>query len=56
MAKLTAWIFTVIGALLVLQLLIPATFNGAWFSWTIAVLVLVMGIAKLMRNYSHKKR
>ena len=54
MAKLTAWIFTVIGLLLVLQLLIPATFTGAWFNWVIALLVLVMGIAKLMRNYKKK--
>ena len=51
MAKLTAWIFTIIGLLLVLQLLIPTTFTGAWFNWLIALLVLVMGIAKLMRNY-----
>ena len=51
MAKLTAWIFTIIGLMLVLQLLIPTTFSGAWFNWIVALLVLVMGIAKLMRNY-----
>lgn len=50
MAKLTAWLVTLVGILLVLPLInvaIPATVN----SWVIALAVLVIGIAKLMRNY-----
>ena len=51
MAKLTAWLVTLLGLLLVLQLLRPATFTGAWFNWLVALAVLVIGIGKLMRNY-----
>ena len=56
MAKLTAWLVTLLGVLLVLQLLVPATFSGDWFNWLIALAVLVVGIGKLIRNYSYKKR
>lgn len=52
MAKLTAWLVTLLGLLLVLALLIPTTFSGAWFSWVVAVVVLIVGIGKLVRNYS----
>lgn len=51
MAKLTAWLVTLIGVLLVLQLVAPTTFSGAWFNWLVAIVVLVIGIGKLMRNY-----
>jgi len=50
MAKLTAWIVTLIGVLLVLPLLgldIGMTLN----SWLIAIAVLVIGVGKLLRNY-----
>lgn len=56
MAKLTAWLVTVIGVLLVLALVLPKTFSGLWFNWVIALVVLAVGIGKLVRNYSHKKR
>lgn len=55
MAKLTAWIVTILGILLLLPLIgikIAATLN----SWLIALGVLIVGIGKLMRNYSKKKR
>lgn len=56
MAKLTAWLVTIIGLLLVLKeagLLAALTaYNG----WIIAIAVLVIGIGKLMRNYKKKKR
>lgn len=58
MAKLTAWLVTIIGVLLVLaQLNISALsvltdYNG----WIISILVLVIGISKLMRNYGKKRR
>ena len=55
MAKLTAWLVTLLGALLVLALLLPDTFSGAWFNWVVALAVLVIGIGKLMRNYGKKR-
>ena len=51
MAKMTAWLVTLLGVLLVLALLMPSTFAGAWFNWIIALAVLVIGIGKLVRNY-----
>ena len=50
MAKLTAWLVTIIGVLLILPLLgvnLGATLN----SWLIAIAVLITGIGKLIRNY-----
>jgi membrane protein required for beta-lactamase induction len=57
MAKLTAWLVTILGVLLVLQLIpgLDTTFSGVWFNWVVALIVLVIGIGKLMRNYSRKK-
>ncbi|PIN77805.1 hypothetical protein COV15_01275 [Candidatus Woesearchaeota archaeon CG10_big_fil_rev_8_21_14_0_10_34_12] len=53
MAKLTAWLVTIIGLLLVLeQVGLPALmFLTKWNSWVIPVGVLIIGIGKLMRNY-----
>ncbi|MEI6731475.1 MAG: hypothetical protein WCK90_02210 [archaeon] len=51
MAKLTAWLVTLIGVLLVLPLVGVAQLQGAVTDWIIALAVLVVGIAKLMRNY-----
>ena len=51
MTKLTAWLVTLIGVLLLLaeMNILPAltTYNG----WLIGLSVLIIGIAKLMRNY-----
>ena len=55
MAKLTAWLVTLIGILLVLPL-IGVVINATMNAWIIALAVLIIGIAKLMRNYSGKKR
>jgi hypothetical protein len=53
MAKLTAWLVTLIGALLVLGLFIPSLgTDQAWVQWVVALAVLVIGIGKLIRNYS----
>jgi len=55
MAKLTAWLITVIGVLLILPLLgldIGVTLSA----WLIALAWLIIGISKLMRNYSKKKK
>jgi hypothetical protein len=54
MAKLTAWLITLIGVLLVLALIFPTVFVGIWFSWVIALVVLIIGISKLIRNYGKK--
>jgi hypothetical protein len=55
MAKLTAWLVTIIGILLVLPLISVYALNNL-ASWLIPVLVLVIGIAKLMRNYQVKSK
>jgi membrane protein required for beta-lactamase induction len=59
MAKLTAWLVTVIGVLLLLPLigvdLDALIFNGL-NSWLIAIGVLAIGIGKLMRNYNKKRK
>jgi len=52
MAKITAWLVTLVGALLVLGQLVPAlNMDQAWVQWVIALAVLVIGVGKLMRNY-----
>jgi len=56
MAKLTAWLVTFVGVLLVFQLLMPAVFVGTWFNWALALSILVIGIGKLLRNYGMMKK
>lgn len=52
MAKMSAWIITVIGAILVLAKLgIDLTMNG----WLIPLLVLALGVTKLLRSYKLMK-
>lgn len=55
MAKLTAWLVTIIGILLVLPLIGVSALAG-YNDWLIALAVLVIGIGKLMRNYSKKRK
>ena len=57
MAKLTAWLVTLIGVLMVLPLL-GVTQLAKISEWVIPLAVLVIGIGKLMRNYQQpaKKR
>jgi len=54
-AKLTAWIVTVVGIWLVLAELglLPSTVLE-WQGWVIALAVLIVGIGKLIRNYNRK--
>jgi len=54
MAKLTAWLVTLIGVLWLLPLLGVST--GVWGNWLIGLSFLATGIGKLMRNYSGKRR
>ena len=52
MAKLTAWLVTLIAIFLIIPLI--WTLDASMLkinSWVIALLVLVIGISKLMRNY-----
>ena len=51
MAKLTAWLVTLIGILLILPLLGVTALNTL-ATWIVPLAVLVIGIGKLMRNYS----
>ncbi len=50
MAKLTAWLVTLIGVLLCLPL-VGVTQLEAVNNWLIPLAVLVIGIGKLYRNY-----
>ncbi|GIU68490.1 MAG: hypothetical protein KatS3mg001_340 [Candidatus Pacearchaeota archaeon] len=54
MAKLSAWMVTIIGVFWILPLLGVST--GTFGNWVIGLAFLVMGIGKLVRNYSRKKR
>lgn len=55
MAKLTAWLVTIIGVLLVLPLIGVSQLQTV-SNWVVPLAVLVIGISKLMRNYSGKRR
>ncbi len=52
MEKITSWLVTLIGVLLVLALIpgLETTFSGTWFNWVIALVVLVIGVLKLMKK------
>jgi hypothetical protein len=50
MAKITAWLVTLIGVLLLLPLL-GLTQLDAVSTWVVPLAVLVIGVAKLVRNY-----
>lgn len=56
MAKLTAWLVTIVGVLLVLPLIGINTLEGTFTNWIIALGVLIIGIGKLVRNYQKKKK
>ena len=58
MAKTSAWLFTLIGILFLLPLIGVTqlgTISEGILTWLIAVAFLVIGITKLVRNYSNKK-
>jgi len=56
MAKLTAWLVTLLGVLLVLVALNVFALTDTWMEWIVALAVLAVGIGKLMRNYSYKHK
>ena len=58
MAKVTAWLVTLVGVLLVLPLIglnLDNLIVAGLTQWLIALAVLVIGVTKLMRNYNKKK-
>ena len=55
MAKMTAWLVTIIGVMLVLPL-IGVNQLDSLSTWLIPLAVLVIGIGKLMRNYQAPKK
>jgi hypothetical protein len=54
MAKLTAWLVTVIGLWLILAELGLLDSVLDWQGWIIALAVTAIGVGKLVRNYSKK--
>jgi len=55
MAKLTAWLVTIIGVLMLLPALGMSL--PSWImTWIIPLAVLIIGIGKLMRNYSKRRK
>ena len=55
MEKLTAWVVSIIGVLLCLPL-IGVTQLDSISKYLVPIGVLVVGIGKLVRNYSYKKK
>ena len=55
MAKLTAWLVTLIGVLYLLPL-INVPVNAMLSAWLVALSFLIIGIGKLTRNYSGKRK
>ncbi|MBS3066479.1 hypothetical protein J4205_01525 [Candidatus Pacearchaeota archaeon] len=59
MAKLTAWVVTILGVLLLLPLIGVdqlGTVTDGILGWLIAIGVLVIGLTKLARNYKLMKK
>lgn len=55
MAKLTAWLVTLIGVLLILPAL-GLALPGWIMTWIVPLAVLGIGVGKLMRNYGKKQK
>ena len=51
MAKLTAWLVTLVGVLLVLPLL-KVNLGVALNAWLTALAVLAIGVSKLLKDYN----
>ena len=59
MAKLTAWLMTLVGVLWVADVMNWTTStvsSNDWMGWLVALSFLVIGISKLMRNYSSRRK
>lgn len=57
MAKVTAWLVTLIAIFLIIPLVWTLDTSMTMINnWIIAILVLIIGITKLVRNYSKKRK
>lgn len=59
MAKLTAWLVTLVGVLWTLHMLgltAGASPVSGWIGWLVALSFLVIGIGKLQRNYAKRRK
>lgn len=58
MAKISAWLFTVIGVLFVTYLLglTASPVGTGWEGWAVGLAFLVVGLTKLARNYGMMKK
>lgn len=58
MAKITAWLVTLLGLLLVLAApgVALISLSDTWVAWVIALAVLAVGVTKLTRNYMRKRK
>ncbi len=58
MAKMTAWLVALLGVLLVLAApgVAVISLTDTWVAWVVALAVLAVGVGKLVRNYSKRKR
>ena len=59
MAKLTAWLMTLVGVLWVADVMdwtASTVSSNDWMGWLVALSFLVIGISKLMRNYSSRRK
>ncbi len=57
MAKTTAWAFTILGVLSIppiMEWINTMTSGGNLWWWLFALIFLVVGVTKLMRNYSKR--
>ena len=55
MAKLTAWLLTLIGVLLLLPL-INVDIGASLSAWLVGLSFLIIGVTKLQRNYGGGKK
>jgi hypothetical protein len=58
MAKLTAWLATLIGVLWVLYLAgaVNSPVDMGWEGWVVGLSFLIIGLGKLARNYKMMKK
>jgi len=56
MAKLTAWLVTLLGVILILAAMDVFSITDPVFLWVLGLAVLIIGIGKLTRNYTKKRK
>jgi len=56
MAKVTAWVFALIGILVILAALGLFQITDAWFLWVVGLGVLLVAAGKFQRSYGKKRK